>query len=99
MCGRQWQGAVQHRPPDRHQQMISKVCNSPADKDMARIEEVHQACQHIADHLTALADDIERRLISLPTSRVDVLRAESTVGLPRLTQQGAAPVSSRLERL
>src|SRR5688572_324102 len=100
MCGCQWQRPVQHRAPDRHQQMISKVCNSPADKNMTGIKEIDQACQHITDHLPAVADDIERGLISLPACCIDILRAKySTVCVAHLPQRRAAPVSSRLQRL
>src|SRR5829696_5395052 len=90
---------MKHGPADRHQQMIAKVCDPAADKNMTGIKEIHQACQYITDHLSTIANDIQGRLIALAARRVDIFRAEeSPVGFPHLAQDGAAPVSSRLER-
>src|SRR5215216_2622459 len=80
--------------------MIAKVCNSSTDKNMTWIEEIDQASQDISDHLPAIANNVECRLIPLPASQVDVLRADdATFGLADLIQGRAASVSSRFQRL
>src|SRR5215212_492675 len=77
--------------------MIAKVCDPSANKNMTGIEKIHQAGQYVSDHLSAIADDIERGLISCPASRIDILRAnEPTFGLSDLTQGGADSISSSI---
>src|SRR5215216_4133547 len=80
--------------------MIAEICNASPDKNMARVEEVDQARQHVPDHLSTIADDIECCLISLPARRVDIFRAQnSSIRLPHLGQVRAAPILSCLECL
>src|SRR5512143_893470 len=79
--------------------MIAEVGNSPADKNMTRIEEVHQAGEHVAGHFSTRTDDIQSRLIAFATRRVDILRTQETaIGFPHLTQGWAGPVSIGLHR-
>src|SRR5690242_700650 len=74
VCCSQWQGSLQDCSAYGYQQVVAKVCNSAADKNMAWIKKVNQACQHIADHLSTLANNIQCRLIPLAAGSLDVLR-------------------------
>ena len=91
---------MQHRPADCHQQMVAKICDPTANKNVAGIEKIHQARQHISDHLAAIADDIQGSLIPFPAGCVDIFRPDdSAPGRSGLTQGGAASVASGLQRL
>jgi hypothetical protein len=43
--------------------MLAKIRDAPTKEDMAWVEKFDQACQHVADHLTAFTDDVQRGLI------------------------------------
>src|ERR1044071_2516315 len=79
--------------------MIAKVCNASANKNMTGIEKIHEAGQHISDHLSAITDDVERGLIPSPASHIDVLCAKDpALGGLNLTQDRAAPLAGSLHR-
>src|SRR5215207_10136875 len=100
MCGSQRERAMQDRLADRHQQMIAKIRNATPNKNMAWIKKINQSCHHIPDHLPALTNNIESGLITLPTSRVDVLRTDdAAIRFSHLTEGGAAPIDRSLHRL
>src|SRR5688572_23666974 len=100
MCSHQRQGALQHRLTYGHQKVISEVGNPAADKNMAGIKEIDQTGQYVADHFATLTDDIQRGLISLPASHVDVFRAKaSSIRFTHLAQDRADPVPSGIHRL
>src|SRR5688572_24329883 len=80
--------------------MIAKICDASTDKNIAGVEKVDQARQHIPDHLPAIANDVQCSLISFPASRVDIFRPnDASIGLSYLTQNWAASVASCLHRL
>src|SRR5690349_15200381 len=80
--------------------MVTKICDPAADKNVAGIEKIHQACQYISDHLATIADDIERGLVPFTTSRVNIFGSDdSAFGLSDLTQGRAASGASGLHRL
>src|SRR6266498_4609016 len=100
MCSGKGKRTMKNCPSDRYQQVIPKICNSATDKNMAGVKEIDQAGKHIAHHLTAGADNIERSLITFTASRVDVFGANySAIGLAHLTQGGADSLLNRLHRL
>src|ERR1044071_6714746 len=78
--------------------MITKVGDSTADKNMTGIEKIHEARQHISNHLPTITNDIEGCLISFTTSHVNIFRMDGTLELSDLSQDGAAAVSSSLHR-
>src|SRR5512138_3707630 len=80
--------------------MIAKVRDPPSDKYMAGVEKIDQAGEHIADHLPAFTDNIQRSLISLPARCVDIFGTENaTVRIPHLAQYRTGPVSSSFDCL
>src|SRR4029078_3525452 len=80
--------------------MVAKICDPTADKNITRVEKIHQTRQHIPDHLAAITDDVESSLIPFPAGCVDIFRSnDSTSRLSHLSQGWAASVASGLHRL
>ena len=67
---------------------------------MAGVEEIDQTGKHIADHLSAGADDLQCGYISLASNGINVLRAEnSTIRFHHPAQDWAVSIASGFHRL